>query len=81
MNQSREPVVNRVLLTRIVCPDFDDCDVFMPNFLSEALEIDRVSFEWRRASHEELQNWVGFDVATGIQEEKGVQYEFQMWVR
>lgn len=36
---------------------------------------------WRRASHEDLREWVGFEVPEGIQEEKGVQYEFQMWVR
>ena len=30
---------------------------------------------------EELSRWAQFDVPAGVQEEKGVQYEFQMWVR
>jgi dihydrofolate reductase len=65
--------VNRVLLTRILSPAFDECDVFMPDFLAED--------KWKRASHAELESWVGFEVAAGVQEENGVQYEFQMWIR
>ncbi|PSS37649.1 hypothetical protein PHLCEN_2v473 [Hermanssonia centrifuga] len=72
--------VDRILITRIISPAFDDCDVFMPNFLDEANATDGHS-AWTRASHAELANWVGFDVPEGIQEEKGVQYEFQMWIR
>lgn len=64
--------VDRVLLTRIIEPDFE-CDVFMPDFLTQ---------HWQRASHEELETWVGLsDVAEGVQEENGVKYEFQMWTR
>lgn len=46
----------------------------MPDFLSDETQ-------WERASHADLQAWVGFDVAEGVQEENGVEYEFQMWVR
>ncbi|KAJ7900322.1 dihydrofolate reductase [Mycena olivaceomarginata] len=54
--------VDRILLTRILSPAFDECDVFMPDF-------------WA------LEAWVGSEVAQGAQEENGVKYEFQMWVR
>ncbi|KAF9568410.1 dihydrofolate reductase [Agrocybe pediades] len=65
--------VDRVLLTRILSPDFEECDVFMPNFLKQG--------DWTRSTHSELQEWVGFEVPEGEQEENGVKYEFQMWVR
>jgi dihydrofolate reductase len=65
--------VERVLLTRVLAPAFDDCDVFMPDFAG--------SGAWRRAEHAELARWVGGDVPEGVQEENGVEYEFQMWVR
>ena len=67
-------IVDRILLTRILSPSFDDCNVFFPDFLSH-------DGRWTQCSHEELQNWVGFDVPAGVQEERGVKYEFQMWVR
>ncbi|KAG2023518.1 dihydrofolate reductase [Coprinopsis cinerea AmutBmut pab1-1] len=67
------PFVDRILLTRIVEPDFD-CDVFMPEFNADGKE-------WTRSTHAELQEWVGFSVPEGIQEENGVKYEFQMWTR
>lgn len=71
-----EPGVDRVLLTRVLSPDFD-CDVFLNDFLQEK----EGKTEWRRASHKDLQDWVGFGVPEGEQEENGVKYEFQMWVR
>ena len=37
--------------------------------------------EWRRASHKDLEDFVGFEVVEGDQKEKDVVYEFQMWVR
>ena len=70
--------VDRILLTRIISPAFEDCDVFMPNF-ERVGELQ--GHPWRRVGHNELEDWVGFKVAEGIQEEKGVKYEFQMWVR
>ncbi|KAJ3506896.1 hypothetical protein NLJ89_g6611 [Agrocybe chaxingu] len=70
--------VGRVLLTRILSPDFSDCDVFMPDFLKPNKEG---KAEWTRAAHTALQEWVGFGVPEGEQEENGVKYEFQMWMR
>jgi dihydrofolate reductase len=67
-------VVDHILLTRIISPDFEECDVFMPDFLSGKAR-------WKRATHAALEEWVGFEVAEGVQEEDGVKYEFQMWVR
>ncbi|KAJ7103552.1 dihydrofolate reductase-like domain-containing protein [Mycena belliarum] len=69
--------VDRILLTRILSPAFDECDVFMPDFLG----CTEGGSGWKRATHDALQAWVGFEVAEGTQEEKGIQYEFQMWVR
>lgn len=70
---SAASVVDRILLTRILSPEFDDCDVFFPEF--------RNTPGWSQASHEALEAWVGFEVAKGVQKENGVEYEFQMWVR
>ncbi|KAJ7492640.1 dihydrofolate reductase, partial [Mycena latifolia] len=67
--------VDRILLTRILSPAFDECDVFMPDFLGEGGK------EWKMATHDTLQEWVGLEVAQGVQEENGIRYEFQMWVR
>lgn len=76
---STEPYVDRVLLTRILTPEFAECDVFMPDFLAEQrADGERI---WSRSTHRDLQEWVGFDVPEGELEEKGVKYEFQMWVR
>jgi dihydrofolate reductase len=75
---STEPSVDRVLLTRILSPDFKECDVFMPDFLKEDPTTET---QWARSSHAALQEWVGFKVPEGEQEENGVKYEFQMWVR
>jgi dihydrofolate reductase len=68
--------VDRVLLTRILEPEFGECDAFMPDFI--AIQEER---RWERAGHAELSGWVGFEVPEGVQEENGVKYEFQMWVR
>lgn len=70
--------VDRVLLTRIISPSFDECDVFLPEF--QKVGEDSIG-GWLRSTHADLQAWVGFDVPEGVQVEKGVQYEFQMWIR
>ncbi|GBE77970.1 dihydrofolate reductase [Sparassis latifolia] len=80
LSPSSESFVDRILLTRIVSPAFEQCDVHMPDFQSVGVSSDD-SLPWRRASHEELQSWAGFDVPAGSQVEAGVEYEFQMWVR
>ncbi|KAJ7071051.1 dihydrofolate reductase-like domain-containing protein [Mycena amicta] len=67
-------LADRILLTRILSPAFAECDVFMPEFVDD-------TNSWTRAAHDVLRDWVGFDVPEGVQEENGVQYEFQMWVR
>lgn len=70
---------DRILVTRIYEPDYE-CDVFFPDFL----KVDHAGTgvtPWRRASHEELEGWVGIGVPRGIVEEKDAKYEFQMWVR
>ena len=66
-------VVDRILLTRILSPAFEDCDVFFPEF--------RNAPGWSQTTHEALEAWVGFEVANGVQNENGVEYEFQMWIR
>lgn len=72
LNSTSSALVDRVLLTRILSPDFE-CDTFMPNFLA--------SGEWTRSSHADLKTWVGFDVPEGVQTENETNYEFQMWTR
>ena len=72
--------VNRILLTRIISPLFEQCDVYIPNLLENAI-IDGEEVNWQRASHPDLQAWAGFEVPEGVQQENGVEYEFQMWVR
>ncbi|KAL4067401.1 dihydrofolate reductase-like domain-containing protein [Scleroderma yunnanense] len=71
---------DRVLLTRIHEPDFLDCDVFMPDFLDER----NGGSSWKRASHDGLVTWAGltgFNIPEGIQEDNGIKFEFQMWVK
>ncbi|KAJ6621728.1 dihydrofolate reductase-like domain-containing protein [Mycena sp. CBHHK59/15] len=68
--------VDRILLTRIFSPAFDTCDVFMPDFLGGT-----GGSGWTLAPHDALQAWAGVEVAEGMQEENGIRYEFQMWVR
>jgi len=90
------PNLNRILLTRVLEPSFDDCDVFLPEFrpveeydsrngkeVSDAGVVANSTEppSWVHTSHENLVRWAGFDVAKGINEEKGIKYEFQMWVR
>lgn len=70
-------IVDRILLTRILSPDFA-CDVLMPDFLGKENEDGKQ--KWNRVSHEELESWLGFRVPEGQQEENGVKYEFQMWI-
>ncbi|KAI0076080.1 dihydrofolate reductase [Panus rudis PR-1116 ss-1] len=71
--------VDRILLTRIYSPTFD-CDVFMPDF-QKVVAAEESHAQWRKASHTELKEWVGSDVPEGTEKERGIEYEFQMWVR
>ena len=72
-------ISDRILLTRIMSPAFEQCDVFMPDFRADKTSKDGVG--WQRAPHADLQAWAEFEVPEYVQEENGVQYEFQMWVR
>ena len=70
--QAKPPLVDRVLLTRVLS-EFE-CDTFLHDFSAQT-EV------WRLASHGELCEWVGWDVPEGEVEEKGVKYRYEMWVR
>lgn len=70
-NQALPAHVDRVLLTRVL--GHIPCDVFLDEFTA--------SPEWRQATHQELCDWVGWDVPEGEVEEKGIQYRYEMWVR
>jgi dihydrofolate reductase len=80
---------DRILLTRVKDPSFNECDAFFPEFRSiEDREVSSANGEvksepgkWIRSSHKALEDFVGFEVAEGDQIEKGVTYEFQMWTR
>lgn len=63
--------VDRVLLTRVL--ESLDCDVFLDDFTKME--------GWRRASHVELREWVGWEVPEGEVEEKGLRYRYEMWVK
>ncbi|KAF8640699.1 hypothetical protein AX17_000355 [Amanita inopinata Kibby_2008] len=79
LSSSGHAFVDRILLTRVFEPEFQ-CDVFMPGFIGQEGN-DSGGQKWRRASHQELNAWAGFDVLEGTQEENGIKYEFQMWTR
>lgn len=65
----------RILFTRILS-EFE-CDTFFP----VELKVDGTAEGWERKSKEELDEWVGETVPTGIQDENGTKYEFEMWER
>jgi dihydrofolate reductase len=62
--------VDRVLLTRVLT-EFP-CDTFLHDFTHDG---------WKQSTHGELCEWVGWDVPAGEQVEKGVRYQYEMWVR
>lgn len=76
---SSSAFVDRVLLTRIISPAFRDCDVYLPDFLSD--KSSEGNAMWARSRHEVLKDWTGLEVPQGVQTENGVEYEFQMWTR
>ncbi|MCJ1438627.1 dihydrofolate reductase [Xylographa pallens] len=68
----------RVLLTR-VWTEFE-CDTFFPVRLGGAGDWGGGDGRgWVQRSKEELDRWVGEDVPEGRREEKGVEWEFEMW--
>ena len=70
-NQALPTHCDRVLLTRVLTQI--PCDAFLADFTADK--------SWRLASHQELRDWVGWDVPEGEIEEKGIKYRFEMWVR
>ncbi|WWD21634.1 hypothetical protein CI109_106120 [Kwoniella shandongensis] len=79
LTTSPTPLVDRVLLTRIISTQFDEqCDAFLEDFTNH---IDEKSGEkrWRRCNLAELREWIGWDVQEE-NEEKGVKYRYEMWV-
>jgi dihydrofolate reductase len=61
--------LDRVLLTRVLS-DFE-CDTFLYDFVNDG--------RWVQSSHQELIEWIGFEVEEE-NEEKGVKYRYEMWV-
>jgi dihydrofolate reductase len=66
---SQPPLVDRVLLTRILADDVE-CDTFLYDFTKED--------KWVKASHGDLCGWIGFEVDE-VNEEKGIRYRYEMW--
>ncbi|ORX34016.1 dihydrofolate reductase-like domain-containing protein [Kockovaella imperatae] len=81
LNQSststQSPLVDRVLLTRIISPEYAS-DVFLNDFASTQVDGRPI---WLRSTHEELCKWLGWEAPKGEIEEKGTTYRFEMWVR
>jgi dihydrofolate reductase len=69
----QEEATKRILLTRVLS-DFE-CDTLFPLTLQEG------EGEWTKKSKEELDAWVGEDVAQGEQEENGTKYVYEMYER
>ena len=72
-------VTKRILLTRVLSPQFE-CDTVFPLELTEE-ETQEGGEKWVRKSKKELDEFVGEEVAEGVQVENGTEYEFQMWER
>ncbi|WVW78280.1 hypothetical protein I302_100233 [Kwoniella bestiolae CBS 10118] len=73
---STPPMVDRILLTRILEPAYE-CDAFLEDFTSHTSQDGKEV--WKKASHAELEGWLGFKVDEE-NEEKGTRYRFEMWV-
>ena len=72
------PNCRRVLLTR-VWTEFE-CDTFFPVRLGGG-QGGKSAEGWVQRSKQELDGWVGEVVPPGRREEKGVEWEFEMWER
>ncbi|KFY80735.1 hypothetical protein V499_00443 [Pseudogymnoascus sp. VKM F-103] len=69
----QEQATKRILVTKILS-DFD-CDTFFP------ISLPGDDGQWTKKGKEELDAWVGEDVAPGEQEENGIKYVFEMYER
>ncbi|WWD07502.1 hypothetical protein V865_005603 [Kwoniella europaea PYCC6329] len=74
---SSPPMVDRVLLTRILSPEYE-CDAFLEDFTSHS-NSENGKKVWKKSTHEQLQDWLGFEVEEE-NEEKGTKYRYEMWV-
>ncbi|TYJ56044.1 hypothetical protein B9479_003287 [Cryptococcus floricola] len=72
---SERPLVDRVLLTRILSQF--ECDAHLENFASHQTPSGEKL--WKKSSTQELREWIGWDVEEE-QEEKGIKYRYEMWV-
>ncbi|KIK96265.1 hypothetical protein PAXRUDRAFT_80484, partial [Paxillus rubicundulus Ve08.2h10] len=63
---------NCFLLACLHAPEFK-CDMFFPDVLGGAA--------WRRVSYKGHSAWGGFEVPERIQQEGGIDFEYQMWAR
>ncbi|UZJ54720.1 hypothetical protein CBS101457_004040 [Exobasidium rhododendri] len=91
----KNAILDRLLITRIQDPSFDECDVFLPEFRSSSqIEEDekgenegkastsqKTDSTWQRCSEANLDSFMGEEVEKGTIEEKGVRYRLQMWER
>lgn len=81
-------VLERLLITRIYEPGFEECDVFLPEFRRD-WQIEQEEKEgnqqgdcqWRHCTESELDDFVEEETEKGVIEEKGVRYRLQMWSR
>ncbi|KAH7349406.1 dihydrofolate reductase [Plectosphaerella cucumerina] len=72
------PAARRVLLTKVLEPEFEACDTHFPLAL-DGPEGHEAGEGWRRREKAALDEWTGEEVAGGVQEENGTKYEFQLW--
>lgn len=68
-----EKETKRILLTNVLT-DFE-CDTFFP------ARLDDSNSEWKKATKDDQDLWIGENVPDGVQEENGVQYIFEMYER
>lgn len=69
-------LVNRILLTRILSPEFE-CDTFFPEFIDKSGGgRDAMGSRWEKASRDDLKQWTGLDpdslVGEGVEVLDGV---------
>jgi len=69
--------VNRILLTRIISPAYEECDVFFPQFQNN----DQDQTQWTKRPFGELREWTGLDDQVEKDQEKGAEWEYQLWTR
>jgi dihydrofolate reductase len=75
-NDKGEPVVDRILFTRILSPAFEECNVYFPDIHNTSS-----TSSWRQSSQMEIVMWLGFEPPEGVIKENGVEFEYQMWTR